>query len=720
MQAEQEHDAKPCVALVKVVYATGNITQPPMGLLFIGNALEKAGYRVKVFHLTDEEAVARMDDITAEDPMIVGFSIITGDPCDVVGACCRKLKETLPDASIVFGGVHPTIEPEQCLESGYVDYVVLNEGEHTIVALADALKNGSPAGEISGLAFLRDGVPVVSPFGEFERDLDRFDMDWDLIDVDRYVFPTYDNVERVLSGYIASRGCPHACAFCYNHFFNRRRWRHPSSAKVIRDVNRIIREHRLGGVLFMDDNFTAKRSWALEILDGIEAAALHLETRIDYIKRDFLAELVQRKVRSLFIGVESGSDRMLELIKKGFCVADTYRAFELVKECGIPVKLSFILGLPSETLKEYRQTLRMIVWCIEGLERVGFTIGFYLPYPGTPLFDLAVERGFEKPRGFEDWVVLDRWGSRRMPLPWIDGSFVTTDETAYLRDLTGRLLALRSSQGAGNRLRYRLLRWRFLNSGSAPVRLAGALKRGAGFARRYAAWRLSRQSWAATTARIRNRVGLLRHRLRLWYVARRGPRSHRKYYSVQFWRSFAKRNKQGGVRTHRLIDQLCETAKPATEARVLCVGSRNAFEIEQFEQRGIRDVVGIDLFSTDRRIRVMDMHSMSFSDDTFDVVYASHSLEHSYDLDRVVGEIMRVARDGAALAVEVPVRLTTYDETAGTELVDVGDTEGLVRRLGPERAELLWSEELPAGAEGNPEGTAIARIVCRIHKSNTT
>jgi anaerobic magnesium-protoporphyrin IX monomethyl ester cyclase len=709
MQAEQEHDAKPCVALVKVVYATGGITQPPMGLLFIGNALEKAGYRVKVFHLTEKEAEVRMDDILAENPMIVGFSIITGDPCDVVGTCCRELKEGLPDASIVFGGVHPTIEPEQCLETGYVDYVVLNEGEHTIVALADAIRKGMPVDEISGLAFLRDGVPVVNPFGDFERDLDSFDMDWDLIDVDRYVFPTYDNVERVISGYIASRGCPHACAFCYNHFFNRRRWRHPSAAKVVRDVNRLIRQYRLGGVLFMDDNFTAKRSWALEILDGLEAAALHLETRIDYIKGDFLAELAKRKVRSLFIGVESGSDRMLELMAKGFGAADIHRALDLLKTSRVPAKLSFIFGMPTETVEEHRATLRLIVRCIETLPRVGFTLGFYLPYPGTPMFELAVKGGFEKPQRFEDWVVLDRWGSQDLPITWTAEPYLTPSETARLRNWSGVLLQLRDSRRLADRVRYRLVRWRFLNSGTRLVRFGGALKQRVGFLRRYAAWRLSPKSWGGTLGRLRWRLGMLRHRSRLRGLARRSSAADRAYYECQFERSFSRREKQGGVRTRLLIDQVAAAASPSPSARVLCVGCRNVFEIEEFEQRGFGQIVGIDLFSNDRRIRVMDMHELTFPDDHFDVVYASHSLEHARDLDRVIAGIVRVARPGAVIGAEVPLH-----HQRGADMVDFDGVEALSALFTAHGADVLWTDHAQAGTDTNPEGTDVARVVCRL------
>jgi len=703
---------RPCVALIKVMYKAVGTPQPPMGLLSVGHSLLAAGYRVRVFHVTHDEALECMDAVAAEAPSMVGFSLITGDPLDIVGACCRKLKQRIPGAAIVFGGVHPTIEPVQCLETGYVDYVVLNEGEHTIVALADALRDGGPVREITGLAFIEDGAPVVNPFAGFEKDLDVFGMAWELVDVERYINPHYQGVERVLQGYVASRGCPHACRFCYNQFFNKRRWRHPSAEKLVGDLNALIDKHRLGGVVFLDDNFTVNKTWMSSVLSGIKACGLHLETRIDYIDDAFLKELVDHRVKNLFIGVESGSDRILTLIDKGFTVADIHRALGLIESYGITVKLSFIFGVPTETYAEYRQTLALIIWCIENITRVGFTVGFYLPYPGTPLFETCVERGFKKPARFEEWTALDRWGKQDMDLPWVEGHYITAGETAVLRELTSRLLSLRNASSWGARLRYRALRFRFLHSGSALLRGTSRLRHAVAWVRRYLRWRLSPQSLHRSLLSQRYRLGAAFRWLRFRVLASGKMRDHKTYLAQQYRRSFSRKTKQGGVRTRILIDAVLQAGELAPDAKILCIGCRNAFELDVFAQRGFPEVIGIDLFSFDRRIRVMDMHDLSFSDNSFDVVYSSHSLEHAKRPERVASEIARVIKPRGVVALEVPMR-----DPKGAELVHFSGIDSLVTLFKPYGPDVLWSEELPVGADGNPEGTAIVRGVVRLREA---
>jgi radical SAM superfamily enzyme YgiQ (UPF0313 family) len=473
-----------------------------MGLLFVGNALRKAGYDVRVFHVTREQALGHVPEIVAWHPFLIGFSVITGDPCDVVAVMTRDLRRALPGARVVYGGVHPTIEPEQCLACEGVDYVILHEGERSAVKLANALRDGQPVLDIAGLVYWRDGGMVTQPFKAFEHNLDALDMDWSLVDIERYVAPEYGGNRRVLMGYVASRGCPHQCGFCYNMVFNARRWRHPSAAKVIRDVRALAERHNLGGVVFHDDNFTANQGWALEVISGLKVAALHVETRIDYVTEKFMQALADRNVQSIFFGIEFGSERMLKLIAKGFTVDRTRQSLSIVSKYPMSVKLSLIVGGPTETVTEYQATLRLIVWCIENMPRVGFTVGFYLPFPGTPLFDLCVQRGFQKPQRFEDWVVMDRWGNQETPIPWTDGTFLTATETARIRRWTGTLLTLYRDRSLGGRLRYVLLRWRFLHSGTRLVRAWLAWRRwGRQLADRWR-WRLSRQGWKAAWGRL--------------------------------------------------------------------------------------------------------------------------------------------------------------------------------------------------------------------------
>jgi SAM-dependent methyltransferase len=145
---------------------------------------------------------------------------------------------------------------------------------------------------------------------------------------------------------------------------------------------------------------------------------------------------------------------------------------------------------------------------------------------------------------------------------------------------------------------------------------------------------------------------------------------------------------------------------------VLCVGCRNTVELNEFRARGFADVVGIDLFSQHPDILVMDMHEMTFADESFDVIFSSHSLEHSYDLERVVREIARVARRRALVAAEVPVR----GQRGDADLLVFGDVTELRTAFGHHVGEVLMAEERPSRSETNDQGTDVARLVFRIVK----
>ncbi len=469
----------PRVALIKIWQGTLQPPRPPLGILFVGGALKKAGLAVRAFHWTRDEALARLDEVIAFQPFLVGFSIITGDPLSLVLDCAQKLRQALPGARVMLGGVHATVEPTQCLAEEAVDFVVLGEGEVTAVELARRLSQGLPIEDVAGLGFKRQGRPVVNPRPPLLKDLDQVEPDWSLIDIEKYIAPEYEGVSRMLFGYVASRGCPHACGFCYNHFFNQRTWRHPSAAKVIADVNGLVSRHRLGGVFFYDDNFTANKKWALEVIDGLATKGMHIETRIDYLNPAFIAQLTEKGVGSLFIGVESGSQRILGVLNKGFQVADTRRVVRELKAFPGYVMLSFIVGVPSETLAEYQETLRLVVWCLETLPRVGFTLGFYLPYPGTPLYEQCVQRGFERPQAMADWEKLDRWGRTSMAIPWTQGFTLQSGEVLNLRRTLLRMKRLRDRPDWRGRLWYGLLRAGFLASatprGAWLTRLVAAL-----------------------------------------------------------------------------------------------------------------------------------------------------------------------------------------------------------------------------------------------------
>jgi SAM-dependent methyltransferase len=222
-----------------------------------------------------------------------------------------------------------------------------------------------------------------------------------------------------------------------------------------------------------------------------------------------------------------------------------------------------------------------------------------------------------------------------------------------------------------------------------------------------------RQKAVSISRRIGRPLMRLRAEWRLRHIRRTHDREYTDYVDAQVKRTVLRHHRVNG-NMPLLIDLLFQHAPVAVDASVLCIGSRKASEIDYFRSKGISKVIGIDLVSTSPDILVMDMHAMTFPDDQFDVIYSSHSLEHAYDDSKVVAEIVRVARPGAFVIVEVPLR---FAKTAA-DRVDYGSADGVVAAFAPHVERVLFAEELPPHVERNLGGTNIARVLLRLNKAN--
>jgi SAM-dependent methyltransferase len=212
------------------------------------------------------------------------------------------------------------------------------------------------------------------------------------------------------------------------------------------------------------------------------------------------------------------------------------------------------------------------------------------------------------------------------------------------------------------------------------------------------------------TRTMAGRLADLRHRPALRRLGRGQPGDYRTYLDTQLRRTLSKRANDPGAGARLLVRRVVELGELASDDAVLCVGCRNTVELDLFRAAGIDNVVGIDLLSQSPGILVMDMHAMTFADGTFAAVYASHSLEHAYDVSRVVSELARVARPGAVVGAEVPLG-PSRSQADRQSFASLDDLRVAVLRNGDAE---LWAEEQPAHTETNEQGTAIARIVYRL------
>ncbi len=389
----------------------------PIGILSVGSALKKHGFDVELININENEIDRTVDYVISQNPRYVGFSVMTGRQTRHSAVMSKKLKERA-NIKIMWGGIHPSLLPEQCLGENYIDFVVVGEGEETAVEFSRKLKSGERLDDILGLGYKENGTVKINPSRPMIKNLDDWPLDFSLIDLENYIF-RLDKFERVIA-YKASRGCPFNCAFCYNRAFNQSRWRAWSIEKVVADIEFLKKNYRIDAVKFYDDNFFVDKNRALEILRRIDLP-VHLEVRIDMIDEPIARALKKSQAFDLLIGIESGSDRLLKLINKNFTVERLVAGVKILAKYDVPASYSVIVGLPTETKEEFEATIDLLYKIYKIHPRAAaFSLGAYMPYPGSLMYDFAVKQGFKPPTKTEDWGKIDRF-RKDFSTPWADG-----------------------------------------------------------------------------------------------------------------------------------------------------------------------------------------------------------------------------------------------------------------------------------------------------------
>ncbi len=416
------------IALVKINLAV-DMNMPPLGLLYIGDALTKAGYKVKIHHILPEDVNNCAQEIVQDSPLFVGFSVFTGN-CMPSYAALSRLIKSKTDIPTVWGNAHPSLLPEQCLNEDYIDIICIGEGELTSVELANALENKIDLSQVKGISYKKKGLAVINAEREFIKDLDNYYLNWDLVDITKYIQPRW-KLKRVLP-VTTSRGCPYACGFCYNQQFNRRKWRAHSVDFVVSRLKDLVNKHNLDGLLFLDDEFFVDKNRSFKIVEDI-GLPYYTNARVEYVDEEFAQRLNVSKCRVIMFGIESGSDRVLsDVIHKGSTVKDSLKAVGILsKYKDLEIAISLIFAFPGETYEEFRASVKLIIKLLKIHPNMSVTTGFFLPVPGTQLFKSAIKEGFVPPNRTEDWHIMDRW-KNKLELTWV--RWITSKECVRLRN----------------------------------------------------------------------------------------------------------------------------------------------------------------------------------------------------------------------------------------------------------------------------------------------
>lgn len=420
-------EIKPNVVLLRppVVFhkrALTNEATPALGLAYIAGYLRKNGYDTLLIDcmgeglnniwtpsgypdlrcqgLNFEDAVKRMP----HDTSVICITVMFSGEWPIVRELISHVRKHFPDALIIAGGEHITALPEYCLrDCPALNLVVMGEGERKCYEAIEAHRKNSPLTELDGIGFINEDDTFVLTSDASKR----------IRDIDTIPWPVWPPgyLEKFWAAgksfgpqsprdmpMMFSRGCPYQCTFCSNPQMWTTRYVLRNVDDVISEVQHYIQKYDITAVQLYDLTAIVKKRWILELLEKLVQNDIKIQwdfpsgTRSEILDEEVLTLLKKTGTSYLCYAPESGSPRMLKLIKKKIHLDRMIRSMKIAKKLGLTVRANTIIGFPRETRGDILRTLFFGLRCTAfGVDE--FQPYIYMPYPGSELFDELVDSG---------------------------------------------------------------------------------------------------------------------------------------------------------------------------------------------------------------------------------------------------------------------------------------------------------------------------------------
>lgn len=351
------------------------------GLASLGANMKKERHQVDCIDLRQ---LAGWDEYRAKvaelKPRVLGITMMSVDYDNAIHAA-RIAKELDPQLIVVVGGPHPTLMPDEVASHGCIDHIVLGEGEISLNDLLKDIDRGiRPERIITGVMPDLDSLPFIDRglFGAEEVVIDGF-------------------LPRPFVTLIAGRGCLYNCSFCQpaERTMFGKKVRRRSVTNVIGEMKALRDKYRFNSFMLHDDCLTEDEAWVREFCGSYEREKFRkpfvCQSRADIVcKNENMARSLKRAgCAMMMIGFESGSQRVLNFLRKGTTVEQNYAAAAICGRLGIRVWANFMLGIPTETNEDALATLRMI----RMIKPYRASPSFFTPHPGSDLYTYCEERG---------------------------------------------------------------------------------------------------------------------------------------------------------------------------------------------------------------------------------------------------------------------------------------------------------------------------------------
>jgi radical SAM superfamily enzyme YgiQ (UPF0313 family) len=369
---------------------------PPYSLLQIASILRNEGHEVQLidangWDLSWEELISKMKD-ARYDVLIFRFTPTTFDWDTKTAFISKKINPKALTVGICW--TLRTVPKEVLQDCVYLDVYIMHEYEVVAPALVSAISNGEDLSTVAGIAYRTedDEIKVNGPAKPLS--------DWDSLPL-----PAYDLLPSLKNYYIntphgspftimyTSKGCPYSCIYCT---VRNTKLKLRSAESIINELRYLKKRFNVKTVSFFDETFTINRNRVMAIAEAIKKEKLgivwYCNTRVDLVDRDLLKAMYDGGCRGISFGIESGSQKILDNAKKGITVEQAENAIKWAKEVGIKVYCSFMFGLPGENWETVKETIDFVKRTLPTSAQFNVAV----PYPGTELYKIAVEKGWIK------------------------------------------------------------------------------------------------------------------------------------------------------------------------------------------------------------------------------------------------------------------------------------------------------------------------------------
>ncbi len=447
------------VTLVNAQVLDGNNVVPPLGLMYIAAVLEKAGHAIQIYDADPEYQATIINDIKEFNPDLIALSFLTVGYQRAFNFK-KSLKEAMPDKMYCSGGVHTSVKPKETLEAFDLDFIVVGEGEDTMVEVCERLDSGKDLTDVNGIMYRKDGEVIVNERREMIKDLDTIPFPArHLIDMKPYLKPPgiiRGHADSNQTTIVTSRGCPFQCIYCGSHNIFGRKTRRRSVKNVVDEIEHLYKNFGITGIYYCDDTFTLSPKWVREYCEELTKRNLPIkwagQSRVDQTDLELMKLMKKSGLVQLDFGVESGSEKILKVLGKGGAgdrKSQIKQSFKLCKELDIRTLATFIIGNPEETKEDIEESFQVA----KDIDADYTAFYFLTPYPGTAIYETAIEKGWLDP----NIPFSEIWAHRQPELPLMAITFGKEELRDIRRKMQNSFFRKNYLRGTGNISFYSIL-----------------------------------------------------------------------------------------------------------------------------------------------------------------------------------------------------------------------------------------------------------------------